>query len=69
MEQLVRINTRISSALNDWLDSTSLETGLSKSAIVMMAVEQYKMQSQALTTMDEVLKRLKKLETNVEKIK
>jgi len=66
MDKVVRINTRISSKLNDWLDVTSIETGLSKSSIVMIAVEQYKMQTQAINVMDEILIRLKSLEDKIE---
>ena len=66
MDKVVRINTRISSKLNDWLDATSIDTGLSKSSIVMIAVEQYKMQTQAINVMDEILIRLKSLEDKIE---
>jgi len=64
--ELVRVNTRISNALNDWLDVTSIESGLSKSAIIMIAIEQYKLQTSAINTMDEVIQRLKSLESKLE---
>lgn len=51
MSGLVRINTRISSKLNEWLDKESKETGMSKSTIVMLAVEGYRKEKDAMEMM------------------
>lgn len=41
-ESLVRVGSRISTDLNEWLDERSAKTGLSKSSIIMLALEQYR---------------------------
>ena len=53
-KDMVRINTRISSYANKWLDTRAQETGLSKSALVMIAVENYIQQNQAMETMKDM---------------
>lgn len=49
--EMVRINTRISKTLNDWLDKQSEETGLPKSTIVMLAIESYYQQKEVMSRM------------------
>ena len=39
--ETVRINSRIGKTHNDWLDNYSRETGISKSSLVMMAVDDW----------------------------
>ena len=39
--ETVRINSRIGKTHNDWLDDYSRETGISKSSLVMMAVDDW----------------------------
>ncbi|MFQ6908082.1 ribbon-helix-helix domain-containing protein, partial [Bacillus thuringiensis] len=38
---MVRVNTRISKKLNDWLDEYSKESGVPKSTLVHLALENY----------------------------
>lgn len=61
-KEMVRINTRISSVMNDWLDERSKETGLSKSAIVMLAVENYYSQTEVMKNMANMAYLMDKLE-------
>ena len=39
--ETVRINSRIGKTHNDWLDDYSKETGISKSSLIMMAVDDW----------------------------
>lgn len=61
-KEMVRINTRISSVANDWLDNRAAETGLSKSALVMLAVESYIQQTQVVKSMADMNSLMEKLE-------
>lgn len=61
MAEMVRVNTRISSKLNDWLDQQSKETGLPKSTMVMLALEEYRNQREAMSKMGEVAVLMEKL--------
>lgn len=47
-----RINTRIGQKQNKWLDRESSETGITKSALVAMAVDQYIQQKDAVEAMN-----------------
>lgn len=51
MADVVRVNTRISRTLNEWLNSRSYKTGLSKSALIMLALENYYQQTEAVDQM------------------
>ena len=51
MADVVRVNTRISRTLNEWLDSRSHKTGLSKSTIIMLALENYYQQTEVVEQM------------------
>lgn len=42
MAEMVRVNARVSVDVNKWLDEYSKESGVSKSTIVYMALDQYK---------------------------
>jgi len=57
----VRLNTRVSSRLNAWLDKKSAEMGVSKSALVAMAVEHYRTQIETVDVMPNLLKQLEEL--------
>lgn len=48
---MVRVNTRISSAANDWLDNQSFTTGVPKSTLILLAIESYIQQKEAVTMM------------------
>ncbi|MDZ4412005.1 hypothetical protein ORL59_00010 [Bacillus cereus] len=39
--KLFRVNARISTRVNEWMDKESDRTGLSKSVLIAMACEQY----------------------------
>lgn len=51
MAEMVRINTRISKTLNEWLDQQTEETGVPKSTQVMLALENYRREK---VTMDKL---------------
>ncbi len=51
---LVRVNTRISTDLNNWLDNESKKTGLSKSSIMMMATENHRREKEAMGMMADI---------------
>ena len=67
-KEMVRINTRISSYANEWLDKRAIETGLSKSAMVMLAIENYIQQTEAMKSMGDMNEILKKIEELGEKM-
>lgn len=48
--EMVRVNTRISKEINEWLDERSANTGVPKSTLIYLALEQY-MQHQKAATM------------------
>lgn len=54
MAEKVRVNTRISKQLNDWLDKRSKETGYSKSTLVMLALENYYQQTEVVEKMGDM---------------
>lgn len=54
MVEKVRVNTRISKQLNDWLDKRSKETGYSKSTLVMLALENYFQQTEVVEKMGDM---------------
>ena len=70
MAEMVRVNTRISKVLNDWLDGRSNETGVPKSTIVMLALENYYQEKEVMKTMGDmgtIMKKLEELESKLEK--
>lgn len=62
MREMVRINTRISKQLNEWLDNRSRETGLPKSTLVFLALEQYMQQIEVMAKTHEWKAMLDQLE-------
>lgn len=69
MAEMVRVNTRISKNLNDWLDEQTEETGLPKSTQIMLAVEMYQQQKQAKGQLTELSILIEKMQGLTEKIK
>lgn len=69
---LHRLNARIGHTQNAWLDAESARTGISKSGLVQLAVEQYIAQKQALDLMSEgfpmMLEKMDEIQKNLEKI-
>lgn len=51
---MVRVNARIGKTLNEWLDSESSRTGVPKSTLIHLALEQYISQKQALASMQDM---------------
>lgn len=65
MNKMVRVNTRISNELNNWLNNESIRTGVSKSTIIHLALTTYMQQTRAINSMDEVIKRLDRIEKGI----
>lgn len=62
MADMVRVNTRISATLNEWLDKESNETGVPKSTLVMLALENYYQQREVIKRMSDMGAIMEKLE-------
>ena len=70
--QIVRLSVRVSKENNDYLDKKSMQTGISKSELVQIAVEQYRQQAEAVSAMNnmEVLfEQLEKIQDEVADLK
>ena len=70
--QLVRLSVRVSKEKNDYLDKKSMQTGISKSALVQIAVEQYRQQSEAvraMNNMEVLVEQLEKIQDEVADLK
>lgn len=66
MADLVRVNTRIGEHHNKFLDDYSKETGVSKSGLIQIAVDRFMRETQGMSTMEQVIKKLENLESKVE---
>lgn len=62
-EKLFRINSRIGKVQNEWLEKESEKTGISKSGIMQLALEQYISQKEAVAAMNNMTELYTKLET------
>lgn len=64
-----RVNSRLGYTQNAWLDAESERTGISKSGLIQLAVEQYIQQKQALDLMSEgfpmMLEKLEDIQENL----
>lgn len=60
---MVRVNTRISKQANDWLDEQSKTTGIPKSTLILLAIENYIQQKNAQGQINELGLLINKLET------
>ena len=70
MSEMVRVNTRLSADLNDWLDKESEKSGLSKSSIIMMAAENYRKEKEVMkgmADMGELVAKIERLEKAVQR--
>ncbi|MRA75646.1 hypothetical protein GH890_29735 [Bacillus thuringiensis] len=65
MSEMVRVNTRISKKLNDWLDEYSKESGVPKSTLVHLALENYVNQKVMLEQMPKMQQMLSMMFENV----
>lgn len=70
MAELVRVNTRISKKANDWLDKESGENGIPKSTLILLAIENYIREKDAMemmSDMGEIMAKIENLEKSVER--
>ncbi|NLP49111.1 hypothetical protein [Bacillus sp. RO1] len=56
----VRVNTKISERSNDWLDKKSVEMAVSKSALINIAIEQYRTQTEVIDVLPQIMAELEK---------
>jgi len=61
MADLVRVNTRIGVHHNEYLDSESDRTGISKSSLIQLAIDNYMRQNQSMTTLEQLVFEIKEL--------
>lgn len=69
--EMVRVNTRISKTANKWLDDYSKDTGLPKSTIIMLAIENYIREKETfdrMADMGDLVKKFEELKFEVEKL-
>lgn len=57
----VRLNTRVSRQTNEWLDQKSAEMAISKSALVAIAVENYRKEVETVNNLPLLLKKLEEM--------
>ena len=57
----VRLNTRVSADTNDWLDRKSEEMAISKSALVAIAVENYRKEVETISMLPALMKKLEEM--------
>jgi len=62
MAEMVRVNTRVSAKVNEWLDEYSEATGMPKSTIIFLAIEQYKRDLEALSSMQNMTAIVEKID-------
>lgn len=65
MAEMVRINTRISKEINEWLDNETEKTGVPKSTLIFLALDQYVNQKRVMkdfNNMGVVLEKLEQIE-------
>jgi hypothetical protein len=61
MREPVRVNTRISADTNDWLDKKVQEMALTKSALINIAVENYRKEQEVTKALPDMMVKLKEL--------
>lgn len=69
MAEMFRLNTRVSVQANEWLDRESEKTGIPKSVLVLMAVEQFIQQREVMSKMadmGQIVEALERLENKVD---
>lgn len=62
MAEMVRVNTRISKPVNEWLDKRSEETGVPKSTLIFLAIENFKKENDVLEMMGDMSSIMQKLD-------
>lgn len=63
MTGMIRVNTRISEDLNDWLDAYSEQTGLPKSTLIHLALENYRREKEAFEMMGDMSNIMNKIDS------
>ncbi len=69
MSEMVRVNTRIGADANKWLDEQSKKTGIPKSTLIYLAIENYIQQKDALNMMadmGQLVDAIQRLENKIE---
>lgn len=69
MGEMVRVNTRIGSEANDWLDEYSGNTGIPKSTLIHLAIESYIQQKEVfkrMGDMGDLVAAIERLEQKIE---
>lgn len=64
----VRVNTRISYDLNEWLDKKSEEMAISKSSLINIAVENFRKETEAVMMLPAIMKKLEELGVPLENV-
>ena len=70
MAEMFRVNTRIGADANAWLDAESERTGVPKSTLIHLAIEQYIQQKEVMTRMSDMgqlLQAIERLESKIDK--
>ena len=67
--EMVRINTRVSKKMNDWLEKEMADTGVPKSTLIYLALEQYVQQKEAADVLGQIVQKIETLENKIEKNK
>lgn len=65
---MVRVNTRISKKANEWLDDNSKTSGIPKSTLILLAIENYIQQKEVMermSDMNELMQKLEKIENKL----
>lgn len=63
MAEMVRVNTRISTEVNEWLDNESKRSGVPKSTLIFLALESYMTQKIAMRQVNVLAKLVDDIET------
>lgn len=69
MAEMFRVNTRIGADANAWLDSESERTGVPKSTLIHLAIEQYIQQKEVMgkmSDMSQIVDAIQRLEKKLE---
>lgn len=56
-----RVNTKISISMNDWLDMKSKEMAVSKTALIAIALENYRKEVEVVSIMPQLKKKLEEM--------
>lgn len=70
MVKMVRVNTRISATLNNWLDEESKLTGVPKSTLVMLSLENFFKEREVIRRMSDlgtVMDKLNEIELQIQR--